>query len=56
MVMKSKLKEDIFEKEFGYSLGIDGLSAWDENYPLRKAVVDHDHERIISKRGQEVSD
>ena len=34
MVMESELKEDIFEKEFGYSLSVDGFSAWDENYPL----------------------
>ena len=56
MVMKSESKEDIFEKEFGYSLGVDGFSAWDENYPLRKAMVDHDQERIKTRGRWKVSD
>ena len=34
MGMKSESKEDIFEKEFSYSLGVNGLSTWDENHPL----------------------
>ena len=54
--MKSKSKEDIFEKEFGYSLGVDGFSTWDENYPLRKTVVDHNHERIIAEGKWEIGD
>ena len=56
MIVKSKLKEDIFEKEIGYSLGIDGFSAWDENYPLRKTVVDHNQERIKAGGRWEISD
>ena len=46
----------MFEKEFSHSFGIDGFVAWGENYPLRKTVVDHDHERIITMRGREISD
>ena len=53
--METKSKEYVFEKEFGHSFGIYGFSAWSENYPLRKTVVNHDHERIISTRGQEIS-
>ena len=56
MIVKSELKEDIFEKEFGYSLGIDGFRAWDENYPLQKTVVDHDQERIKAGGRQEIGD
>ena len=54
--MKSESKEDIFEKEFGYSLGVNGFSAWDENYPLRKTMVDHDQERITARGRWEISD
>ena len=54
--MKSELKEDVFEKEFGYPFGIYGFSTWDENYPLRKTMVDHDQERIIAEGEQEISD
>ena len=38
MVVESELKEDGFEKKISYSLGIDGFSTWDENYPLRKTM------------------
>ena len=51
MVVKSETKEDVFEKEFSYSLGVDGFSTWDENYPLQKTMVDHDQERIKLKQG-----
>ena len=56
MIVKSESKEDIFEKEFGYSLGVDGFSAWDENYPLQKTVVDHEQERIKARGRREISD
>ena len=50
------MKEYIFEKEFSYPFGIKGFVARDENHPLRKAMVDHNHQRVIAMRGQEVSD
>ena len=56
MVVKSELKEDIFEKEFSYSFGINSFSAWDENYPLQKTMVNHDQERIKARGRQEISD
>ena len=56
MVVETKSKENMFEKEIGHSFGIYGFSPWGENYPLRKTVVDHNHERIIAKRGWETSD
>ena len=54
--MKSEAKEYIFEKEIGYPFGIKGFVARDENYPLRKTMVDHDHQRIVAMRGWEVGD
>ena len=54
--MKSELKECVFEKEFGYSFGIDSFSTRGENYPLQKTVVDHNQKRVITMRRQEISD
>ena len=34
------------EKKLGYSCGIYGFGTRDENYPLTKAMVDHNHDRI----------
>ena len=42
--MKPGAEEHVFEKEFGNSFGINGFIAWGENYPLQKAVVDHNHQ------------
>ena len=56
MIVKSESKEDTFENEFCYSLGIDGFSTWDENHPLRKTMVDHNHERITARGKWEISD
>ena len=32
--MESESEEYVFEEKFGYSLGINCLVAWGENYPL----------------------
>ena len=34
------------EKKLGNFCGVHGFGARDENYPLTKAMVDHDHDRI----------
>ena len=49
--MKAKSEEYVFEKEFGDSFGVNVFGARDEDDPLRKAVVDHDHQRIKTGRG-----
>ena len=49
--METKAEEYMFEKEFGDSFGIDGFITWGENDPLRKAMVDHDQQRIKSSGG-----
>ena len=41
--MEAKVFEHMVEKMFGYSGCIYGFGARDENYPLHKAVVDHNH-------------
>ena len=54
--METKSKKNLFEKEFGYCFGIYGFSTWGENYPLQKTMVDHNQERIIAMRGEEIGD
>ena len=54
--MKSKAFEYMVEEKFGDSRGIYSFRTRDENYPLRKAMVDHDHQRIMSVRWGEVRD
>ena len=44
------------EKEFGYSHGIDRFRTRDDDYPLCKAVVDHDQNRVSSANFRKISD
>ena len=41
--MEAELRENVSEKEFGDSCGINVFCAGAINYPLRKAMVYHDH-------------
>ena len=41
--VKSKLFEDLVEKELSYSGSIDGFVIRRENHPLTKSMVDYDH-------------
>ena len=50
------MKVDFVEKEGSYSLGSDGFLSGAENYPLSKAMVDHDQQRVKVRRGGEVGD
>ena len=43
-VVEAKVFEYVVEEMFGYSGHIYGFRARNENYPLHKAVVDHDHQ------------
>lgn len=54
--MESKVGEDFLGKEFCYSFGGDGFVTGREDYPLRKPVVDHDHDRVKTIRGWEICD
>ena len=44
------------KKQLGNSCSINGFMARCKNYPLHKAMVDHDHDRIKSHRRREVGD
>src|ERR1700709_709233 len=52
--MEAESREDFGEKEFGNSFGGDGFVARSENYPLRKPMVYHDHNRVITLRFGEI--
>ena len=55
-VVKSKMKVDFVEEEGGYSFSGDCFLSWAENYPLHKAMVDHDQQEIKAGGSGEVSD
>ena len=55
-VMKTEAFEYEIKKQLGNSCSINGLLARCKNYPLCKAMVDHDHDRIKSRRGREGGD
>ena len=54
--MKTKVFEYEVKKQLGNSCSVNGLLARSKNYPLSKAMVDHDHDRIKSRRGREGGD
>ena len=54
--MKTEVFEYEVKKQLGNSCSINGLLARCKNYPLCKAMVDHDHDRIKSRRRREVGD
>ena len=56
LVEKSKAKEDFMEKEGGDSLSGNGFLGRAKNYPLRKPMVYHDHERIEAHGHREIRD
>ena len=55
-VVKTEAFEYEVKKQLGNSCCVNGLLARCKNYPLCKAMVDHDHDRIKSRRGGEVGD
>ena len=54
--MKAKAFEYIVKKELGNSSCINGFGARSKNYPLCKAVVDYDHDRIKARGWWKVGD
>ena len=54
--MKTKTFEYKVKKQLGNSCGINGLVARCKNYPLHKAMVNHDQDRIKSRRRREIGD
>ena len=55
-VMKTKAFEYKVKKQLCDSYGVNGFLARCKNYPLHKAMVDHDHDRIKSCRRGEIGD
>ena len=54
--MKTEAFEYEVKKQLGDSYHVNSLLARCKNYPLRKAMVDHDHDRIKPRGRREVSD
>ena len=55
-VMKTEMFEYKVEKQLGNSCSVNGLLARCENYPLHKAMVDHDHQGIMAGGWGEIGD
>ena len=54
--VEAESRENIGEKELGHPFGVNVFCAGAVNYPLRKAMVYHDHDHIISVGIGESSD
>ena len=54
--MKTKVFEYKVKKQLGNPSSVNSLLARCKNYPLHKAMVDHDHDRIKACRGWEIGD
>jgi len=49
-VVETKAGEDMFEKQGGDTGGINSFGTRDENHPLCKPMVDHDQNRVRTRR------
>ena len=54
--MEAKAFEYMMEKISGHFGHIYSFRARDENYPLCKAMIDHNHQRVMSIGGGKISD
>ena len=54
--MKTEAFEYEVKKQLGDSCCVNGLLARCKNYPLCKAMIDHDHDRIKSHGRRKVGD
>ena len=54
--MQSKAFEGMIEKEFSHSGCVDGFGTWNNDHPLHKAVVDHDHNGVHPVYVREIRD
>ena len=54
--METKMFKDVGKKELGNAGSIDVFGAGSKDYPLRKAMVDHDHQGIMASRWGEIGD
>ena len=56
LCVQTEAEKYFVEKEGGNSLSRDSFLRWAENYPLTKAVVHHNQERVKTRGGGKVSD
>ena len=54
--METEAFKDMGKKKLGNAGSISVFGAGSENYPLHKAMVDHDHQGIMAGRWGEISD
>ena len=54
--MKTEAFEYEVKKQLGNPSSVNGFLARRKNDPLSKAMVDHDHDRIKTRRGGKVGD
>ena len=54
--METEAFKDMGKKKLGDAGSIDVFGAGSEDYPLHKAVVDHDHQGIMAVRWGKISD
>ena len=54
--MKAETFEHIFKEKLGDSSSINGFGARNKDYPLHKAMVDHNQDRIKTRGGRKICD
>ena len=54
--METKAFKDMGKKKLGNAGSIDVFGAGSENYPLHKAMVDHDHQGIMASGWGKIGD
>ena len=54
--METKAFKDMGKKKLGYAGSIDVFGTGSKDYPLCKAVVDHDHQGIMASGWGEIGD
>ena len=54
--METKAFKDMGKKKLGDAGSIDVFGAGSKDYPLHKAVVDHNHQGVMAGRGGEIGD
>ena len=54
--METKAFKDVGKKKLGNAGSINVFGTGSKDYPLRKAVVDHDHQEIMASGWGEISD
>ena len=56
LVVEPELEVYLMEKEGSYPLSGDGFLCGAENYPLHKAMVNHNQQRVKTRRSRKVGD